>query len=89
MSVIPADRIRESFELIRQHSHPLVHELVNTLEQRMLRDEALLAMQERVDGAVEQLFAQDPWSRRVPDVPALRLVGAFGCDPDESCGQAS
>lgn len=22
-------------------------------------------------------------------MPGLRLVGAFGCDPDESCGQAS
>jgi len=27
------------------------------------------------------------YSRKVPDTPALRLVGGFGCDPDPSCGQ--
>ena len=29
----------------------------------------------------------DTYSRKVPDTPALRLVGAFHCEPDESCGQ--
>jgi hypothetical protein len=28
------------------------------------------------------------FSRKVPDTPALRLVGGFACDPDESCGAA-
>ena len=29
----------------------------------------------------------DNYSRKVPDTPALRLVGGFHCDPDPSCGQ--
>lgn len=88
MTVSP-DKIREAFELLRQTSDPAVHELLGVLEHRLLRDEAMLLMQERVDGAVEHLVAADPWSRKVPDTPALRLVGGFACDPDESCGQAS
>ena len=31
----------------------------------------------------------DTFSRKVPDTPGLRLVGAFHCDPDPSCGQDS
>ena len=89
MTVVPPDKIRESFELIRHLSHPSVHELVDELERRMLRDQAMLLLHDRADAAVDHIFGGDPWSRKVPDVPALRLVGAFGCDPDESCGQAS
>jgi hypothetical protein len=41
----------------------------------------------------ESIPEPDTYSRKVPDTPALRLVGAleslgaFHCDPDESCGQ--
>jgi hypothetical protein len=41
-------------------------------------------------GMFMQVMAEtipDTYSRKVPDTPALRLVGAFHCDPDPSCGQ--
>ena len=33
------------------------------------------------------LEAQDTFSRKVPDTPALRWAGVFACEPDPSCGQ--
>lgn len=41
-----------------------------------------------IPDTVAELPEGDNFSRKVPDTPALRLVGAFGCNPDESGGAA-
>ena len=46
--------------------------------------EFLALFMEAMAGSIPE---PDTYSRKVPDTPALRLVGAFHCDPDPSCGQ--
>ena len=77
--------IHKAFAQLRTTCDPRGHELLDELERWMLLDNSLLRLQHRLHEIDEE--EPDVFSRKVPDTPGLRLVGAFGCDPDESCGQ--
>lgn len=49
MSAVDPAKIRESFALIKSFVPEPLDELVDALEARLLRDEAMLLMHERVD----------------------------------------
>lgn len=75
-SVAP-DKIREACELIRQHAHPAVHELLGALESCLLRDEALLLMNERTQGLLFDMVDNGPLGELIPLHPGHSVkVGA-------------
>ncbi len=57
MTPLDPDKVRESFALIRAHTPEMLHELVEALEARLLRDEAFLEMQARIDCITEQILS--------------------------------
>ena len=78
--------IHRAFAALRTTCDPLGHELLDELERWMLFDNTMLRLQHRLT----EIETEEPdvFSRKVPDTPGLRLVGAFHCDPDESGGAA-
>lgn len=51
-------------------------------------EQTLLEAMRTVDKIGALYVGDNIFSRKVPDVPALRLVGGFQCDVDESGGAA-
>lgn len=85
-----AATIHRAFAVLRTTCDPRGHDLLDELERWMLFDNAMLRIS-NVAGYADppaDLPDGDNFSRKVPDTPALRLVGAFHCDPDESGGAA-
>ena len=56
MKPLTPDEVRDAFQLIRDQSAPLVHELIDMLERRVLLDEAMLAMRSRVDDVCNRIL---------------------------------
>ena len=77
--------IHKAFAVLRTTCDPRGYDVLDELERWMLLDNSLLRLQHRLHEIDEE--EPDVFSCKVPDTPGLRLVGAFGCDPDESCGQ--
>lgn len=48
MTGVDPEKMREACELIRQFSHPDVHDLVDAVETLLLRQEAMLLLHERM-----------------------------------------
>ena len=69
MTPLPAPAISEIFATLRSVTPVEAHDLLDVLERRLRLDEALLTVREHLDEE------EDVYSRKVPDVPALRLVG--------------
>ena len=86
------DHDREALNLIDSGNDPLYQGNIDDAERS-----ANLAAQEARDSLYQAARAAGytdaaahniaGFSRKAPDTPALRLAGAFHCDPDPSCEQ--
>jgi hypothetical protein len=75
------ESIIDGFNALRTVTDRRGHDLLAVLEEEALWLHQSLC---NVVGIGDERF-----SVKVADTPALRLVGGYACDPDESCGQAS
>ena len=81
----PAD-IRAHFAELRRVCDPRGHDLIDELMNAMLRDNAMLAMHDRVRQLQEKLAGGH--SVHVDRLPLTLVPSVFACNPDESAGAA-
>ena len=76
MSALDESVVREAFQLVRDHSHPDVHDLTRKLEERLLLSEAVVRLHERLRKA-------ELADNSLHSVRADRLPDINGVDPDD------
>ena len=80
------DDIRAKYAELRGMCYPRGFDLLDALENAMLRDNAMLAMHDRVGQLQEKLAGGH--SVRVDRLPLTLVPSVFACNPDESGGAA-
>jgi len=85
IATTPED-IRADFAALRTTCDPRGFDLLDALENAMLRDNAMLAMHDRVGQLQEKLAGGH--SVHVDRLPLTLVPSVFACNPDESGGAA-
>ena len=80
------DDIRAKYAELRGMCAPRGFDLLDALENAMLRDNAIIDMHERAAQLQEKLAGGH--SVHVDRLPLTLVPSVFACNPDESCGAA-